>query len=71
MYNSISIDKGVDPMIKIVTDSTSYIPEEERLKYDISLVSLGVLLDNQNVRELDIALEDFYTKMDTLQEIPS
>lgn len=71
MYNSISIDKGVDPMIKVVTDSTSYIPEEERLKYDISLVSLGVLLDHQNVRELDIALEDFYTKMEQLEEIPS
>ena len=63
--------KGVEQMIKIITDSTSYIPEEERLKYDISLVSLGVLLDAQNVRELDIVPEDFYNKIEQIDEIPS
>lgn len=58
-------------MIRIVTDSTSYIPEEERQKHHISLVSLGVLLDNTNVRELDIEPTTFYSKMAQINEIPS
>ena len=31
--------------VKVITDSTSYIPESEQEKYDIALVSLSVLLD--------------------------
>lgn len=58
-------------MIKIVTDSTSYIPEQERLKYDISIVSLGVHLNNQILREVDIKNETFYDEMAKSPEIPT
>ena len=33
--------------IKIVTDSTSYIPKKYIEKYDISVVSLNILLKNK------------------------
>ena len=58
-------------MIKIVTDSTSYISEEALLHYDISIVSLGVLLNNKNVREVEISNETFYDAMAKAPEIPS
>ena len=45
--------------IKVVTDSTSYIPEELLKKYDITLVSLSVLIDGENIRELDIDKKAF------------
>ena len=32
--------------IKIITDSTSYIPKELIEKYDITVVSLGVVINN-------------------------
>lgn len=31
--------------IKIVTDSTSYIPKELLEKYDIAVVSLGIVME--------------------------
>lgn len=58
-------------MIKIVTDSTSYIPEKQIQHYDISIVSLGILLNGQNIREVDIKEETFYSEMAVAPEIPS
>lgn len=58
-------------MIKIVTDSTSYIPQTLLKQYDISVVSLGVLLNDENIRELDIEDATFYEKMAKAPEIPS
>ncbi len=57
--------------IKIVTDSTCYIPKEYLEKYDISVVSLNVLLNNQSYRELDLTNESFYKQMDASPEIPT
>lgn len=56
--------------IKIVTDSTSYIPTEYIHKLDIRVVSLNVFMDNENFRELDLDNKTFYTKMNSLSEIP-
>ena len=58
-------------MIKIVTDSTSYLPTELIRKYDLSIVSLNVTLNNQTKRELDIANETFYDEMNDAAEIPT
>ena len=58
-------------MIKVVTDSTSYIPQDELLKYNISVVSLGVLLNEENMREVEIENETFYDTMTKTSEIPS
>ncbi|WP_092925358.1 DegV family protein [Romboutsia hominis] len=56
--------------VKIVTDSTSYIPKEYIQKYDISIVSLNVVMDNDSIRELDVDNKVFYDDMEKCEEIP-
>lgn len=58
-------------MVKIITDSTSYISPTLLQQYDIKIVSLDVLLDNKYVREIDIENKTFYDKLSKLNEIPS
>lgn len=58
-------------MIKIVTDSTSYLPQEYLNHYDISIVSLNVILSGKTYRELDLSNETFYTEMDKSTELPT
>ena len=38
--------------IKIVTDSTSYMPKELLEKYDISVVSLGIVMEGKGQKEV-------------------
>lgn len=54
--------------IKIVTDSTSYIPKKYLEKYDISVVSLNILLKNTNRRETSISNQTFYKEMEEAKE---
>lgn len=56
--------------VKIVTDSTSYLSEEMIKKYDISVVSLNVTLNNESIREVDITNEKFYKLMNETKEFP-
>lgn len=56
--------------IKLITDSTSYIPDEYIKKYDISIVSLNVTMNNKSTRELDINNNIFYEEMEKCDEIP-
>ncbi|WP_297519597.1 DegV family protein [uncultured Clostridium sp.] len=49
--------------IKIITDSTSYIPQEYIDKYDISVISLNVIMDNISEREADVDAKEFYDKL--------
>ena len=56
--------------IKIVTDSTSYIPNEYLDKYDIKIVSLNVVMDGISRREVDIDNKYFYEEMSNAKEIP-
>ncbi|MBD7915409.1 DegV family protein [Clostridium sp. Sa3CUN1] len=56
--------------IKIVTDSTSYIPSEYIEKYDIKVVSLNVILNGVSKREVDIDNKYFYKEMNESNEIP-
>lgn len=58
-------------MIKIVTDSTSYIPHEYLAAYDISIVSLGVVLNEKLQREVDINPHTFYEEMDKCSKVPT
>lgn len=58
-------------MIKIITDSTSYIPSHLQAQFDISIVSLGILVNEKNIREVDIENEQFYAEMVHASEIPS
>ena len=57
--------------VKIVTDSTSYIPKELLEKYDISVVSLNVIFNGESYREIELNNIEFYKKMDELGEIPT
>lgn len=56
--------------IKVVTDSTSYIPKEYIDKYDIKIVSLNVVMDGVSRREVDIDNKYFYEEMSEVNEIP-
>lgn len=56
--------------IKIVTDSTSYIPNEYIEKYDIKVVSLNVVMDGVSRREVDIDNKYFYKEMNESNEVP-
>jgi DegV family protein with EDD domain len=58
-------------IVKIVTDSTSYIPQHLRDEYDISVVSLGVTMDTETFREEEIDSATFYNKMAQAKSIPT
>ncbi len=57
--------------IKIVTDSTSYIPEELIVKYNISLVSLNIIFENKTYRELDMNWLEFYKMIINSKTLPT
>lgn len=56
--------------VKVVVDSTSYIPKETLTENDISVVSLNVLLNGKSYREVDLENEFFYKEMNESKEIP-
>ncbi len=57
--------------IKIVTDSTTYIPMDLRKKFDIQVVSLSINFDTETFLEEEIDNATFYKKMDEAKNIPS
>ena len=57
--------------IKIVTDSTSYIPKELLEKYDIAVVSLGIVMEGKGQKEVEINNDEFYEKLGKLDSIPT
>ena len=57
--------------IKIVTDSTCYIPQKLKDEYDISVVSLNVIMNDKSYRELELKNEEFYIEMDKSNDIPT
>lgn len=56
--------------IKIITDSTSYLPASLREQYDIKVISLGVSFGEDRFKEEDMENTDFYIKMDNSTEVP-
>lgn len=58
-------------MVKVVTDSTSYLTTEDCVKYNISIVSLGVQLNNNIIREVEVSNESFYLEMESCEKIPT
>ena len=56
--------------IKIITDSTSYLPESMKQKYNISIVSLSVAFENDVYKETDITNEEFFDKLKKSIKIP-
>lgn len=57
--------------IKLVTDSTAYIPKELLDELDIKVVSLNVVVNNKSKREVEVEDEEFYIEMDKSDEIPT
>lgn len=58
--------------IGIVTDSTSYLDEENARKYDIKVVPLKVILDGVTYREgLDISDEEFFRRLKDSATFPT
>ncbi|WP_024613989.1 DegV family protein [Clostridium sp. Ade.TY] len=57
--------------VKVVTDSTSYIPKNIREELGIEVISLSVIFDGQGYRELDLTNEEFFKRMDESGEIPT
>ncbi|MBU3159968.1 DegV family protein [Clostridium frigoris] len=57
--------------VKIITDSTSYISLELKEKYDIFIVSLSVIFQNEEFREINIENENFYEKLNKDLSIPT
>ncbi len=57
--------------IKVITDSTSYIPEYLKEEYDISVVSLSVVFGDEVIKEIDITNNEFYKKLGSSKKIPT
>jgi DegV family protein with EDD domain len=57
--------------VKIITDSTSYINDTLRERYDISIVSLSVIFENEEFKETHIENENFYEKLNRNANIPT
>jgi DegV family protein with EDD domain len=58
--------------IKIVTDSTAYLPEETVREHDIRVVPLYVHFGTQQFREgVELSNEEFYVRLREAPELPS
>lgn len=58
--------------IAVVTDSTSYLPQEIVEKYDITIVPIEVVFNNKTYREdIDITTSEFYELLQKSPELPS
>lgn len=58
--------------IKIITDSTSDISQEEAKKLDVSIVPLKVIVgDNQYDEGVDISIEEFYPILESSKTLPT
>lgn len=59
-------------MIKIVTDSTSYLPDHISQKYDIQIVPLKVQFGHETYDEITgISNRDFYHRLTTTNDFPT
>ena len=57
--------------IKIIADSTCYLPKEYIDKYKVSIASLNVLLNGNSYREIDLSKDWFYNEMAKSPTIPT
>ncbi len=66
--------RGIDKFMKIaiVTDSTSYLPQEIVDRYNITVVPIEVVFDTKSYREdIDITTSEFYDLLQKSSELPS
>jgi DegV family protein with EDD domain len=59
-------------MIKIVTDSSAHLPQEERRKHDIAVVPLRAIFGKKAYRdEIDLSNEQFYAMLPHAKDHPT
>ena len=56
--------------IKLITDNSCDLNLDIIKKYNIGIVPLNVLIDNQNYKDTEISKKDFYDKMRSSKELP-
>ncbi len=61
---------GIMP-IRILTDSTAYLPPELIARHGIAVVSLAVSWQGQNLREVEMDLPAFYRELSSARELPT
>ncbi|KGX93943.1 hypothetical protein N781_01835 [Pontibacillus halophilus JSM 076056 = DSM 19796] len=55
----------------IMTDSTAYIPEDLRRKWNIHMVPLNVLIEDESYKEeIDLSASEFYDRVRGAEELP-
>lgn len=57
--------------IRIIADSTCYLPKEYMEEYQVSITSLNVLLNGESYRETDLSNSWFYEEMAKSASIPT
>lgn len=57
--------------VKIITDSTSYIPKGIRNELDIEVISLNVIFGGRSYREIDLTNEEFFDELEKLDDLPT
>ncbi|KYH34173.1 DegV domain-containing protein [Clostridium tepidiprofundi DSM 19306] len=57
--------------IKIITDSTSYIPKEFWELFDITVISLSVIFEDETFKELEVDNDYFYNKLKNSTTMPT
>ena len=58
--------------VALVTDSTSYLSEEMVEKYNISIIPLNVVFENESYRErFDLTTTEFYEKVKVEKKLPT
>ncbi len=57
--------------VRVVTDSTSYLPDEERERYGIEVVTLYVSFGDESYPEIGLDNEWFYARMDSESDVPT
>lgn len=61
---------GLRVTIKLVTDSTAYLPKKFLEKYGIEVLTLSVSFGDEVFRETEISQEFFFTKLDSGPNFP-
>ena len=58
--------------VAVITDSTAYLPDQLLTQFQIGVVPLNVIWDNQTYQDgIDITPEDFYSRLQNSETLPS
>jgi len=58
--------------VKVITDSTAYLPETIRKKYDIAVIPLTLIWNNETFQDgVDITPSQFYQRLQSSDTLPS